>query len=92
MYFGRVIGSVVATHAIEGLQGHRLLLIEKTDEHGARLGTEEVVVDTVRAGPGSRVVLVKSREAAMALPPPLIAVDAATVGIIDDVALEKDVS
>ena len=89
MYFGRVIGSVVATHAVEGLRGHRLLLIEKTYEHGARLGGEEVAVDTVRAGPGSRVVLVKSREAAMALPPPLMAVDAAIVGIIDDVLLEE---
>ena len=92
MYFGRVIGSVVATHGIEGLAGNRLLLIEKTDEVGTSLGREEVAVDTVRAGPGDRVVLVSSREAAMSLPKPHIAVDAAIVGIIDDVNLEESAS
>ena len=89
MYFGRVIGSVVATHGIEGLAGNRLLLIERTDELGESLQREEVAVDTVQAGPGDRVVLVSSREAAMALPAPHIAVDAAIVGIIDDVELEE---
>ena len=89
MYFGRVIGSVVATHGIEGLAGNRLLLIERTDELGKSLQREEVAVDTVQAGPGDRVVLVSSREAAMALPEPHIAVDAAIVGIIDDVELEE---
>ncbi len=89
MYFGRVIGSVVATHGIEGLAGNRLLLIERTDELGESLRREEVAVDTVQAGPGDRVVLVSSREAAMALPAPHIAVDAAVVGIIDDVNLEE---
>ena len=88
MYFGRVIGSVVATHGIEGLAGNRLLLIERTDELGESLQREEVAVDTVQAGPGDRVVLVSSREAAMALPAPHI-VDAAIVGIIDDVELEE---
>ncbi len=89
MYFGRVIGSVVATHGIEGLAGNRLLLIERTDELGVSLKREEVAVDTVQAGPGDRVVLVSSREAAMALPAPHIAVDAAVVGIIDDVNLKE---
>ena len=89
MYFGRVIGSVVATHGIEGLAGNRLLLVEKTDENGSALGREEVAVDTVQAGPGDRVVLVGSREAAMSLSEPHIAVDAAIVGIIDDVNLAE---
>ena len=72
MYFGRVIGSVVATHGIEGLAGNRLLLIERTDELGESLQREEVAVDTVQAGPGDRVVLVSSREAAMAIAAPQV--------------------
>ena len=89
MYFGRVIGSVVATHGIEGLAGNMLLLVERTNEAGESLHREEVAVDTVQAGPGDRVVLVSSREAAMALPAPHIAVDAAVVGVIDDVNLAE---
>ena len=54
MYFGRVIGSVVATHE-RGLAGNRLLLIERTDGSES-LQREEVAVDTVQAGPGDRVV------------------------------------
>ena len=88
MYFGRVIGSVVATHGIEGLAGNRLLLIERTDELGESLQREEVAVDTVQAGPGDRVVLVSSRERRWRCQPH-IAVDAAIVGIIDDVELEE---
>jgi ethanolamine utilization protein EutN len=42
-------------------------------------------VDTVRAGRGDLVYLVGSREAALALDPWFVPVDAAIVGIVDDV-------
>jgi ethanolamine utilization protein EutN len=41
-------------------------------------------VDTVRAGNGDRVYLVGSREAALALDADFVPVDAAIVGIVDD--------
>lgn len=84
MYLGKVIGTVVAERKIAGLEGAKLLLVQPLDEDRAPTGEKEVAVDTVRAGPGDFVFLVASREAAQALEPSFVPVDAAIVGIIDD--------
>jgi len=84
MYLGQVIGSVVASRQIEGLQGHKLLLVQPLDEQRRPNGDREVAVDTVRAGDGDLVFLVGSREAALAVDPTFVPVDAAIVGIVDD--------
>jgi ethanolamine utilization protein EutN len=85
MYLGRVIGTVVATQKYEGLEGKKLLLVTPLDHGLARNGDDQVAVDTVRAGEGDLVYLVGSREAALALDPWFVPVDAAIVGIVDDV-------
>ena len=56
-----------------------------------RLGVEHahVAVDTVRAGEGDLVYLVGSREAALALETWFVPVDAAIVGIVDDVDVAR---
>ncbi len=84
MYLGQVIGTVVAERRIEGLEGHKLLLVQPLDEDERPSGAKQVAVDTVQAGPGDLVVLVGSREAALALEPSFVPVDAAIVGLIDD--------
>ena len=85
MYLGRVIGTVVATQKYEGLEGKKLLLITPLDHKLERNGDDQVAVDTVRAGDGDLVYLVGSREAALACDPWFVPVDAAIVGIVDDV-------
>lgn len=92
MYLGRVIGTVVATRAYEGLAGQKLLLVTPLDHRLERSGEDQVAVDTVRAGQGELVYLVGSREAALALDPWFVPVDAAVVGIVDalDAATPKD--
>ncbi len=85
MYLGRVVGTVVAERKYEGLGGQKLLLVQPVDEHREPSGGLEVAVDTVRAGPGDLVFLVGSREAALALEPSFVPVDAAIVGIVDQV-------
>jgi ethanolamine utilization protein EutN len=85
MYLGRVIGSVVATRKSEGLEGKKLLLVTPLNHKLERVGDDQVAVDTVRAGRGDLVYLVGSREAALALDPWFVPVDAAIVGIVDDV-------
>lgn len=85
MYFGRVIGTVVATRKYEGLEGRTLLLVQPLDHAQKPNGIPEVAVDTVRAGPGELVYLVGSREASLALEPSFVPVDAAIVGIVDQV-------
>ena len=83
MYLGRVIGTVVASHKIEGLQGAKLLLVQPLDDQLEPNGRIQAAVDTVKAGPQDLVYLVGSREAALALDPWFVPVDAAIVGIVD---------
>jgi ethanolamine utilization protein EutN len=85
MYLGRVIGTVVASRKSEGLEGKKLLMVTPLDHQLSRTGDDHVAVDTVQAGLGDLVYLVGSREAALALDPWFVPVDAAIVGIVDDV-------
>jgi ethanolamine utilization protein EutN len=87
MYLGKVVGTVVAQTKYEGLAGHKLLLVQPVDHEEKPSGALEVAVDTVRAGPGDLVFLVGSREAALALEPSFVPVDAAVVGIVDAVGV-----
>lgn len=85
MYLGRVIGTVVATVKYPGLEGYRLLVVEPVGEDGEPCGEPHVAVDVTQAGPGEHVFLVGSREAALACDPWFVPVDAAVVGIVDQV-------
>lgn len=87
MFAGKVVGRVVATKKEASLLGDRLLIVQPTDWLGKPDGEPLIAIDTVSAGAGEFVFFVKSRDAAVAHPrvPP---VDAAIVGIIDDVELE----
>jgi ethanolamine utilization protein EutN len=85
MYLGRVVGTVVATQKYEGLEGTKLLIVAPLDHALAPAGEPHVAVDTVRAGHGDLVYLVGSREAALACDPWFVPVDAAIVGIVDEV-------
>ena len=85
MQFGTVVGNVVATRKVENLVGYRLLLVQKENHDGEPDGVPEAAVDTCSAAPGQRVVLVGSREAALACDPTFVPVDLAIVGLVDDV-------
>jgi ethanolamine utilization protein EutN len=85
MYLGRVIGTCVATRKADGLTGVKLLVVQPLDRKGAPKGRPEVACDTVKAGPGDFVYLVGAREASHALEEAFVPVDAAIVGIIDEV-------
>jgi ethanolamine utilization protein EutN len=85
MYLGLVTGTVVAERKATGLEGAKLLLVQPVDDTGRHTGDVQVAVDTVRAGVGDHVYLVGSREAALACDPWFVPVDAAIVGIVDEV-------
>lgn len=88
MYLGRVIGTVVATRRIAGLEGRRLMFVEPLDESGRPNGLPaEVSVDTAQSGPGDVVFLVGSREAALAVEPSFVPIDSAILGIVDHLPL-----
>ena len=85
MQLARVTGTVVATVKVPGLDGIKLLLVQPLDHEQKPAGNYEAAVDTVQAGTGDLVFLVGSREAALALSPSFVPVDAAIVGIVDQV-------
>jgi microcompartment protein CcmK/EutM len=88
---GRVLGSVVATEKVPGLEGIRFLLVQPLDKGSRPKGETVVAADAVSmAGPGELVYFVASREAAEALPERFVPVDHAIVGIVDDVHLEEE--
>ena len=85
MYLGKVIGTVVAERKVKGLERQRLLVVQPLDHLQKPSGPPEVAVDTVSASPNSLVFLVGSREAALACDPWFVPVDAAIVGLVDEV-------
>jgi ethanolamine utilization protein EutN len=85
MYLGIVKGTVVAERKTTGLEGKKILLVQPVDERGKAIGDVQAAIDTVQAGEGDLVYLVGSREAALALDPWFVPVDAAIVGIVDGV-------
>lgn len=85
MHLGRVIGTVVASHKVPSLRGHRLLVVQPEDDKGKPVGEPIVAVDTVSAGPGEWVTFVRAREAAKALPDTFTPSDATILGIVDRV-------
>ncbi len=89
MYLGSVIGTVVAERKYEGLEGKKLLVVQPLDHTHAPAGEPHVAVDTAQAGPGDLVFLVGAREAALALDPWFVPVDATIVGIVDRVDARK---
>ncbi len=90
MYLGRVVGTCVASQKVEGLRGVKLLLVQPLDARRQPLGRLQVACDVVRAGPGDVVTLVGAREASHALQEAFVPVDAAIVGIVDDVHLSAE--
>lgn len=91
MQLARVVGSVVATEKVEGLEGIRFLVIQPLDKSQEPKGGTVVAADAVHmAGPGELVYYVSSREAAEALPERFVPVDHAITGIVDEVQIGVD--
>ena len=86
MKFARVIGNLVATQKYRGLEGVKFLVVQPLDIHREPDGEPYVAADATRqAGPDELVFVIQSKEAAFALPVEFVPVDAAVVGIVDDV-------
>ena len=86
MQLGRVVGTVVASVRSPGLDGVKFLLVQPLDRRQDPVGSPVVAADGVAmAGPGELVMIVASREAALALPETFVPVDHAIVGIVDAV-------
>lgn len=86
MKFARVIGNLVATRKTDGLEGVKFLIVQPLDAQRQPQGEAYVAVDaTGQAGMDELVFVIASKEASFALPVEYVPVDAAVVGIVDDV-------
>jgi ethanolamine utilization protein EutN len=91
MLFGRVRGTAVCTIKYPDLKGMKLLLVEPLDRNLKPSGPFQVAVDVVQAGPGDLCVMVRSREAALAMEiHTFVPVDLALVGIVDELEVYPD--
>jgi ethanolamine utilization protein EutN len=89
MLLGRVIGTVVACEAYEGLEGVPFLLVQPLTKEQEAVREPLVCADSTNmAGPGELVYYEGGREAALALRVTFVPVDHTIVGIVDDVHLE----
>ena len=91
MLFGIVQGTAVCTQKYTGLEGIKLLLVQPVDKHLHPQGGLQVAADVVQAGPGDLCVMVRSREASLAMPEiKFVPVDLALVGIVDELEVRPD--
>ncbi|MCC7010855.1 MAG: EutN/CcmL family microcompartment protein [Acidobacteria bacterium] len=88
MILAKVVGTVVATRKDERLVSSKLLLARPVDPAGNLDGAYLVAVDTVDAGVGETVLIVSGSSARMAAGLKDCPVDAAIVGVIDQVHLK----
>ncbi len=91
MLFGRVHGTAICSIKYPDLQGMKLLVVQPLDKHMQAVGPMQVAVDVVQAGPGDLCVMVRSREASLALREhKFVPVDLALVGIVDELVVHPD--
>jgi ethanolamine utilization protein EutN len=86
-----VHGTAICSIKYPDLQGMKLLVVQPLDKHMQAAGPMQVAVDVVQAGPGDLCVMVRSREASLALREhKFVPVDLALVGIVDELVVRPD--
>ena len=92
MLFGRVRGTAICTLKYPGTEGLKLLIVQPLNKKLEPVGKLQVAADVVQAGIGDLCVMVRSREAALAMPDvKFVPIDLALVGIVDElVVLAED--
>ncbi len=91
MLLGKVVGTAVCTVKYPGMEGLKLLLVQPVNKHLEHVGAVQVAVDVVMAGVGDLCMMVRSREAALAMPSvKFVPVDLALVGVVDELHVLPD--
>jgi ethanolamine utilization protein EutN len=89
MILARVVGEVVSSHKRPQFDGATLLILQPEVPAGVKPGPALLAIDSVGAGRGELVIAVlEGRAAGEALGKKGAPVDAAIVGIVDQVEIE----
>jgi microcompartment protein CcmK/EutM len=95
MFIARVTGSVVSTQKADSMIGSKLLIVEpyrindKSRDSLITTGRTFIAVDTLGAGEGDFVLIVQGSSARLMPETTKLPIDAAIIGIIDSVSIEK---
>ena len=91
MQLARVVGTVVATKKHGKLDSAKLLLVQTHAPDGTPRGAPILAIDSVGAGVGEEVlVVIEGRAAGAALRRSAAPVDAAIIGIVDEVTIADE--
>ena len=89
MLLARVVGTVVATRKDERLEGKKLLVLRYVSPEGDDQPGYVIAVDTVGAGYREKVIAVSGGSARLARGCKDSPVDAAIIGIVDELDLDS---
>lgn len=85
----RVVGTVVATEKHPTYEGHKILLCQPLDEHGAEKGDAIIAVDRAQAGVGDKVLVMREGNGVrQLLRVQKLPIRSLIVGIVDEVQVE----
>ena len=91
MLFGRVKGNAVCTIKYPGTEGVKLLVVQPLNKKLEPIGILQVAADVVLAGVGDLCVMVRSREAALAMrDEKFVPIDLALIGIVNELEVKPD--
>ncbi len=91
MLLGRVMGTAVCTVKYPGTKGLKLQIVQPLNKHLEPVGGLQVAADVVDAGLNDLCVMVRSREAALAMPDvKFVPIDLALVGVVDELEVKPD--
>ncbi len=89
MIIGRVKGTVSSTVKNQGLDGHKILVVQPLDLEGQAQGDAFLAVDAVSAGEGDLVIVMKEGSSArLVLDSDSVPVAQVIMGIIDEIHIE----
>ncbi len=88
MFYGKVIGTMVATRKDEKLKGCKLLIVQRVNHAGEDEGSPIIAIDHVRAGKGDFVFLAKGKDAVFPMKDRETPAEAGIMGIIDYVVTD----
>jgi ethanolamine utilization protein EutN len=87
MILAKVVGNVVATQKNERYEGSRILIVQPIDPDGEEAGPQLLALDSVDAGLGDTVIVVREGWSAStaATGKPGAAIDSTIVGVVDKI-------
>lgn len=89
MVLGRVIGTLVSTVKHKDYNGLKILVVQPVDEEGKPQGHSFVAVDTVQAGVGDLVLVIREGNGARQIfKKPILPIRSVIVGVVDEVYVE----